>query len=439
VTRAELIQLDRETLLVRAEQLGVPSVRTLTRPELVDEILLRTAEDPQSVRLARGFFGLARDLLARVVQRGLHLPDAVERIRGVAPPPPPRQAGPAIPTITLAEIYAAQGHIARAVATLRALIELDPGNDAARARLVTLTASEGERGFGRPELGGHVASSSASPASSPDAQGNEAVEPWMLATDVAGSVSHDAAEDDDLPRPLDPNALAEHLRSSGAALALQLRNPRRDVASPSHVVAQVHANTNSVVGDTPMFEAGVDLAPAALAAPTAVPADLADRPVSDANIDDRGVNAVDENAYCQSLQLSPGVWHLSWSIGSAVAPEPTSVAQWSLVVLTVLPGWRGSEVRQAVHPLASARGFLVLRDVERNAVLRLMLGRQTAHGIEVVAIGRAGVATTIDRASLAVERSHVVSTDTSAHESAAAVRRAYAVEFANRSVDIHRE
>ncbi|NOU27418.1 MAG: DUF4912 domain-containing protein, partial [Polyangiaceae bacterium] len=93
-----------------------------------------------TVRLARGFFGLARDLLARVVERGLHLPDAATRIRGAASPPPaPRTVESAIPTVTLAEIYASQGHIDRAMETLRRVIEADPENAAAVAMLTALT------------------------------------------------------------------------------------------------------------------------------------------------------------------------------------------------------------------------------------------------------------------------------------------------------------
>jgi hypothetical protein len=96
MNRAELERLDRDTLISRAEDAGVTRARILTRPELVDELLLRTTVDPVATRKARGFFGVARDLLARVVERGLNLPDAADRIRTlggpsrpVAAPPPP--------------------------------------------------------------------------------------------------------------------------------------------------------------------------------------------------------------------------------------------------------------------------------------------------------------------------------------------------------------
>jgi len=142
--RAELERLDREALILRAEAAGVSRANILTRPELVDELLLRSADaskdDPRVTR-ARGFFGRARDLLARVIERGLHLPDAAERLRRVSSPPPsPRRAAQAaVPTVTLAEIYAAQGHKGRAVETLKRVLEHESDHGAARALLEQLS------------------------------------------------------------------------------------------------------------------------------------------------------------------------------------------------------------------------------------------------------------------------------------------------------------
>src|SRR5580704_17766578 len=111
MNRVELEKLDRDALIARAEAAGVTRARILTRPELVDELLLRSSTDEASKRRARGLFGVERDLLARVVERGLHLPDAAERIRTLGIAPPTRRCAPAaLPTVTLAEIYAAQGH-----------------------------------------------------------------------------------------------------------------------------------------------------------------------------------------------------------------------------------------------------------------------------------------------------------------------------------------
>ena len=141
MNRDELERLDRESLVRHAEAAGIRRARILTRPELMDELLQRDAKvDDAQRRKSRGFFGVARDLLARVVERGLHLPDAADRIfwSGTLPPAVPRTAPQAIPTLTLAEIYATQGHKQRAVDTLRRVLEAEPEHVAARVLLSQL-------------------------------------------------------------------------------------------------------------------------------------------------------------------------------------------------------------------------------------------------------------------------------------------------------------
>ena len=54
MNRAELDRLDRDTLIARAEAAGVARARILTRPELVDELLLRSSADPVAKRQSRG-------------------------------------------------------------------------------------------------------------------------------------------------------------------------------------------------------------------------------------------------------------------------------------------------------------------------------------------------------------------------------------------------
>jgi len=141
VDRSELERLDRDALIERAMGLGVSRARVLTRAELVDELIVLGPDDPQDKQRARGFFGVARDLLAHVVEQGLHLPDAAERLRscGALPPSARTRAPSALPTVTLAEIYAAQGHISRAVDTIQSVLVREPDHEAARALLARLT------------------------------------------------------------------------------------------------------------------------------------------------------------------------------------------------------------------------------------------------------------------------------------------------------------
>jgi hypothetical protein len=140
MNRAELEQLDRDALIARAEAAGVTRARILTRPELVDELLIRSASDQLTKQRSRGLFGKARDLVARVVERGLHLPDAADRIRAMGGVPSSRPSAPAaLPTVTLAEIYAAQGHRERAIETLEGVLGREADHAAARALLAQLS------------------------------------------------------------------------------------------------------------------------------------------------------------------------------------------------------------------------------------------------------------------------------------------------------------
>jgi hypothetical protein len=133
MNRTELERLDRDSLITHAESAGVERARILTRPELIDELLLRASRSREDVARARGLFGRARDLLARVIERGLHLPDAADRLRGRPPPPAtPRSNAAPVPTVTLAGIYAAQGHRDRAVETLKNVLDNEPEHAVAR-------------------------------------------------------------------------------------------------------------------------------------------------------------------------------------------------------------------------------------------------------------------------------------------------------------------
>jgi hypothetical protein len=228
--RAELERLDRDTLIARAEDAGVSRANILTRPELVDELLVRSARkgDPGVAR-ARGFFGRARDLLARVIERGLHLPDAVERLRrtGSIPPPPSRAATPAVPTVTLAEIYAAQGHNARAVETLQRVLDHEPEHAAARS-LLTRLSSDVDGPAAVPETDARSGTLPAPGPPSSEEAPLSAVEPG----EPLGFL-----DDDPLPRcydvdecvaiPIDPTTLFVYWEIRDATLA-HLRRDRTD-------------------------------------------------------------------------------------------------------------------------------------------------------------------------------------------------------------------
>jgi hypothetical protein len=132
--RSELEALGRDELLAHARRLGIVRPELMTRTELIEELLLAPASEDIERRVARTLLGKARDLVARVMDLGLHLPDAAQRLRNTPPivdqtPPPP------LPTVALAEVYAAQGHGDQALAIVDELLARNPSHqDALRLR-----------------------------------------------------------------------------------------------------------------------------------------------------------------------------------------------------------------------------------------------------------------------------------------------------------------
>src|SRR5690606_33892450 len=82
---------------------------------------------------SRGWLGVARDLVASVVEAGLHMPDAAKVIRGDVQRIDAAPRRPPVATVTLAEIYAAQGHGRRALKMLEQVLEKEPDHEVARA------------------------------------------------------------------------------------------------------------------------------------------------------------------------------------------------------------------------------------------------------------------------------------------------------------------
>jgi hypothetical protein len=144
VNRRDLDLMERDELVERALAAGVLGARAMTRPELVDEILLRSSEPPESLGESRGFFGRARDLLAKVASLG-----PKEGVLSPASQPPPEPEDVCVlPTVTLARIYRAQGAEADARRVLGEILEHDPEHSEARALLRKL---DGEPDGVRPD------------------------------------------------------------------------------------------------------------------------------------------------------------------------------------------------------------------------------------------------------------------------------------------------
>lgn len=137
---AELDALSRPALLDQARRLGVERPERMTRVELRDEIIRRQASEGDLD--ARGLFGVARSMLASVVEAGLKMPDAARAIRGEANVDFPTVTRSPVATVTLAEIYAAQGHPGRARSMLKDVLKEEPDHEEARRVLDALARGE---------------------------------------------------------------------------------------------------------------------------------------------------------------------------------------------------------------------------------------------------------------------------------------------------------
>jgi hypothetical protein len=138
--REALEGLGREELVVEARRYGVKRPEVMTRVELVDEVLRLGTPNPVERKKVRGWLGIARDLIASAVELGLNLPDAAAMIRGDVRFEPLRPEQPPVATVTLAEIYGAQGHFDRAVGILDEVLEREPDHEVARRLRARLAA-----------------------------------------------------------------------------------------------------------------------------------------------------------------------------------------------------------------------------------------------------------------------------------------------------------
>lgn len=157
--------IPRHELLATALELGILRPESLTEVELVERI--QQVSEGHSAHAAQrppaGWLSVARHLVASVVEQGLNLPSAARVIRDSGRPrsvPPQR---PPLPTVTLAQIYIAQGHDERALSTLEHVLGRDPSH-AKAGRL----AQELRERLGRARAGATATSASPSASESPN-------------------------------------------------------------------------------------------------------------------------------------------------------------------------------------------------------------------------------------------------------------------------------
>jgi Domain of unknown function (DUF4912) len=398
--RQDLERMTREQLISHAERLEITRPRVLTQPELIDEIIGRTAKDEPERARARGWLGRARDLLASVVERGLHLPEAARALRkgedrGWKPPPPP------LPTMTLAEIYAAQGHLERAIAVLDEVLAREPDHREARAMRQRF-AEQAQRS--RSRIGRDKEAPSTAPSASTEAPKEEAAPVEDAET---ASAAPPADEEAASPEEVIPATMPAMVKAPSAPPPPSSSPPQPAVIvsepAPAHPVEVLAAPPQTVaahVEEAPPPSAPApsqsDLEaastepgplprapspPAAVPAPAPVLAPLLEEPPLPERY------GVDEIV---AIAVDPRTIYLYWEVrpttlahARAVRPE----GQLSVRVASVIASWEGPVVDTRDLHVDALYGDRFLRDVQPGSNVRVSVGWLSAGSFEPFAVG----------------------------------------------------
>ncbi|WP_434042850.1 MULTISPECIES: tetratricopeptide repeat protein [Sorangium] len=390
--RRELDGLTREELIARAEGLGVPRPRVLTKAELVDEILARAAQsEPERARL-RGFLGRARDLLSRVVERGLHMPETARALRGEPPPeqwPPP--APTPLPTTTLAEIYASQGHTARAIAVLDEILARAPQHEEARqlrARLIEKAQREQEEGTG-------AAGAKDEEETDEEEADEEGADEEEADEDVGAEEIAEAAEEIADAEAAGAEATKGAAPEAADVAGAEAPGPVALVEAPA---ADGHAGEPEAVSEAP--------AVAPVPSPRDLPPAEAPAQASPVAEDSRAGAALSLAAIVQDERAEmPARYDVDEIVGLAVDPEtlylywevrPRTLArarvrrsdgQLVIRVVAVLPSWERPVVEQRDLAIDALFGDMFVRDIPAGAHLRMCTGWLAGDVFEPFAVG----------------------------------------------------
>jgi hypothetical protein len=366
----ELDSTSRSDLIARAEALGIEKADVLTRAELIDEIVKRSVVDPLERRLARGLLGVARDLVARVVERGLHLPDAAALIRGLqqstlTPVTPP------IATVTLAEIYAGQGHRDRALAVLDEVLEKEPDHGAARSLREKVAT-----------LSGHPIA--AESPSEPPPQAVASAEPRLVREEeVEGPLAPGDdldADDDELP-PDSDRSTDDELR-----VAAQRDADERDAdeSDPEGAPGRIRDTLPPEPDFTPTIAPDDRPATTLRAAPRdSIFADVRARPTEIAppwpeDVDRLVLLPIDATSALARWELRPGALDEARVRAEGGGPIVRIVA--------VTPSWDGPTVEVRDIEIAQPTGDWWVCELPPGAVLRAAVGWRSVVGFDPLAV-----------------------------------------------------
>ncbi|MDC3955017.1 DUF4912 domain-containing protein [Polyangium jinanense] len=350
--RHELEGLTREELIALSEELGIARPRALTIPELMDEIVTRTARSERDRARSRGWMGRARDLLAGVIERGLHLPDVANAVRSA---PPPAKGWPTAPpplaTVTLAEIYAAQGFVDKAIGVLDEVLAREPEHTEARVLRQRLVAGGAAPAVGE-EKREEVVTTPSESDSEPEPVEEESTEE---AAEVEAAIEAKAVEE------TEAEAVAEAVAEAEAAPVAEAV-AEAEAAPVAEAAAEAEAEPEEPAWSAPEADAIEELP-------------LPER------------YDVDEIV---AIAVDPTTLYLYWEV------RPVSLARargrhtdGALVVrmIQVTPSWDGPIVEQRDLRIDALFGDAYLRNLQPGSNVRVSIG-WLAHGMfEPFAIG----------------------------------------------------
>jgi hypothetical protein len=189
LTGPSLSEIPRHELIAAALELGIDRPELLSPEQLREKIRAASAGATKEVPGGRvSLFSVARNLIASVVERGLNLPDAARVIRDTVRPSPRHR--PPLPTVTLAQIYLAQGYADRAIQTLVQVIEREPNNYTAVELYQRLTRSREQQQPGTNDAEGVTNSSAENVSIAPGVAPRSAL--WHSPSDVVTRGVRDA-------------------------------------------------------------------------------------------------------------------------------------------------------------------------------------------------------------------------------------------------------
>jgi hypothetical protein len=444
--RQELERMTQAELTGHAERLGIADPQAHTQAELIEEIVARTTpvagETGDTGEVARekapGLLGRARDLVARALERGLHLPGAAralgwrpQSVQWPAPPPP-------LPTLTLAEIYASQGHVDRAVAVLEEVLAREPGSAdamALRARLIQQPAERPElaglrgkgiagatpspevaRVAGRPLTAGAPPKGSREPRKQGAAAGTRVSAPGIEVSNMS-----DASEAADANSGSVDSAGGEEPQSKAAA-PTETREPERTVPMDGATSARAEPTAGESAGgagdddrlqaaerignearqgvERPAEASKSEAATAAMfghdrgaqtesegdaKAPAREEAEDDDLALDDTTLPER--YEVDEIV---AISVDPRTIYVYWevradSFARASSEHPDGAL--AIRVASVITGWEGPRVETQDLRVDALYGDRFVREIQPGSTIRVSVGWKSALGFEPFAVG----------------------------------------------------